>query len=117
MKDLNELRRRRGAIIKDMRALTDKADAEKRELTAEESDQYSRMEVDQEKLRVEIEREERQQKLDRELESFDREPGRMPAARGFHGQPERDRHRPGCLDRQRDDIDPRRWPDQREVRA
>jgi len=78
MKDLNELRRRRGAIIKDMRALTDKADAEKRELTAEENDQYSRMESDQEKLRVEIEHEERQQKLDRELESFDREPGRMP---------------------------------------
>jgi HK97 family phage major capsid protein len=78
MKDLNELRRRRGAIIKDMRALTDKADAEKRELTAEENDQYSRMEADQEKLRVEIEREERQAALDRELESFDREPGRMP---------------------------------------
>ena len=78
MKDLNELRRRRGAIIKDMRALTDKADAEKRELTAEENDQYSRMESDQERLRVEIEREDRQQKLDRELETFDREPGRMP---------------------------------------
>ena len=62
MKDLNELRRQRGAIIKDMRALTDKADAEKRELTAEENDQYSRMESDQEKLRVEIEREERQQR-------------------------------------------------------
>lgn len=78
MKDCNELRRRRGAIIKDMRALTDKADAEKRELTAEEAERYSRMEADQEKLRVEIEREERQRKLDRELETFDREPGRMP---------------------------------------
>jgi HK97 family phage major capsid protein len=78
MKDLNEFRRKRGVIIKDMRALTDKADAEKRELTAEENDQYSRMESDQEKLRVEIEREDRQQKLDRELETFDREPGRMP---------------------------------------
>jgi HK97 family phage major capsid protein len=78
MKDCNELRRRRGMIIKDMRALTDLADAEKRELTAEESEQYARMESDQEKLRSEIEREERQQKLDRELESFDREPARMP---------------------------------------
>ena len=37
MKDCNELRRRRGVIIKDMRALTDLAEAEKRELTAEES--------------------------------------------------------------------------------
>ena len=78
MKDLNELRRRRGAIIKDMRALTDKAGAEKRELTAEENDQYSRMEADQDKLRVEIDREERQAALDRELETFDREAGRMP---------------------------------------
>ena len=78
MKDLNELRRKRGVIIKDMRALTDKAEAEKRELTAEENDQYSRMESDQEKLRAEIEREDRQQKLDRELDTFDREPGRMP---------------------------------------
>ena len=77
MKDLNELRRQRGNIIKDMRALTDKAETEKG-MTAEENDQYARMEADQEKLRVEIEREERQQRLDRELESFDRPPGRMP---------------------------------------
>src|SRR5512140_2408620 len=78
MKDCSELCRRRGAIIKDMRVLTDKADAEKREPAAEESEQYSRMEADQEQLRVEIEREERHAALDRELESFAREPGRMP---------------------------------------
>jgi len=79
MKDCNELRRLRGMIIKEMRALTDLADAEKRELTAEESEKYSRMEADQEKLRADIEREERQAALDRELESFDREPARMPS--------------------------------------
>ncbi len=78
MKDCNELRRQRGVIIKDMRALTDRADAEKRELSAEEQEQYARMESDQEKLRVEIEREERQAALDRERESFDKEPARMP---------------------------------------
>lgn len=64
MKDLNELRRKRGNIIKDMRSLTDKAEVEKRELTTEENDQWSRMDADQEKLRVEIEREEKQRKLD-----------------------------------------------------
>ena len=79
MKDCNELRRLRGMIIKEMRALTDLADAQQRELTAEESEKYSRMEADQEKLRADIEREERQAALDRELESFDREPARMPS--------------------------------------
>jgi len=54
MKDCNELRRRRGVIIKDMRALADLAEAEKRELTPEEQDRYSRMESDQEKLRLEV---------------------------------------------------------------
>ena len=78
MKDCNDLRRRRGVIIKDMRALADLAEAEGRELTAEEQDRYSRMESDQEKLRLEVEREERQAALDRELASFDREPARMP---------------------------------------
>jgi len=78
MKDCNDLRRRRGVIIKDMRALADLAEAEGRELTAEEQDRYSRMESDQEKLRLEVEREERQAALDRELASFDREPSRMP---------------------------------------
>jgi site-specific recombinase XerD len=56
LKDCNELRRQRGVIIKDMRALTDMAHAENRELTVEESEQYSRMESDQERLRFEIER-------------------------------------------------------------
>ena len=54
MKDCNELRRQRGVIIKDMRALTDRAEAENRELSAEENDQYSRMDSDQEKLRLEV---------------------------------------------------------------
>jgi HK97 family phage major capsid protein len=69
MKDLNELRRKRGSLIEQGRALLDKAEKEKRELTAEESQQWDAMEKDQEKLRVEVEREERQQKLDKERET------------------------------------------------
>jgi predicted phage gp36 major capsid-like protein len=65
MKDCNELRRRRGVVIKEMRALTDRAEADNRELSAKENDQYSRMDSHQEKLRAEVEREERQAALDR----------------------------------------------------
>jgi hypothetical protein len=39
MKDLNELRRKRGNIIEQMRALVDKADQEGRSLAPEENDQ------------------------------------------------------------------------------
>ena len=78
MKDLNELRRKRGNIIEQMRALVDKADQEKRSLTPEENDQWSRMDADQEAIRMEVEREERQAKLDADRKSFDKPPAPMP---------------------------------------
>jgi len=71
MKDINELKQKRGTIIAAMRALTNKADAEKRQLTAEENDQFSRMEADDEALRVEIEREERQRKREADAGRID----------------------------------------------
>jgi HK97 family phage major capsid protein len=78
MKDLNELRRKRGNIIEQMRALVDKADQEKRSLTPEENDQWSRMDADQEAIRLEVEREERQAKLDSDRKAFDKPPAPMP---------------------------------------
>jgi HK97 family phage major capsid protein len=78
MKDLNELRRKRGNIIGQMRVLVDKAEQEARGLTPEEDDQWKKMEADQKAIRLEVEREDRQAALDRELASFDREPARMP---------------------------------------
>lgn len=75
MRDLNELRRKRGAIIAQMRALTDAAEKEykagKRSaaaLSAEENAKWEAMEKDQEELRLEIEREERLLVLEREGE-------------------------------------------------
>jgi HK97 family phage major capsid protein len=78
MKDLNELRRKRGIIIEQMRALVDKSDQEKRSLTPEENDQWSKMDADQEAIRAEVEREERQAKLDAERKAFDKPPAPMP---------------------------------------
>jgi HK97 family phage major capsid protein len=78
MKDLNELRRKRGNIIEQMRALVDKADQEGRSLTPEENDQWSRMDADQDAIRVEVEREERQASLDLDCKSFDKPPAPMP---------------------------------------
>jgi HK97 family phage major capsid protein len=60
------LRDRRGRLIADARALLEKARTEKRDLTADETVIYDKMLADQEKLRGDIEREERQAELDRE---------------------------------------------------
>lgn len=78
MKDLNELRRKRGNIIEQMRSIVDGAEQEKRDLTPEENDQWSRMDADQEAIRLEVEREGRQAKLDSERKAFDRPPAPMP---------------------------------------
>jgi HK97 family phage major capsid protein len=78
MKDLNELRRKRGSIIEQMRALVDKAEKEGRGLTAEENDQWARMDAEQEVIRREVEREERQAALDAERNALDRPPAPMP---------------------------------------
>jgi HK97 family phage major capsid protein len=78
MKDLNELRRKRGNIIEQMRALVDNADKEGRSLTPEENDQWSRMDADQETIRLEVAREERQASLDSDRKAFDKPPAPMP---------------------------------------
>jgi HK97 family phage major capsid protein len=64
---LRELREQRGQLVKTARDILDKADAEKRSLTAEEEANYDQAIKDQEELRAKIEREERQIELDREL--------------------------------------------------
>lgn len=69
MKDLNELRRKRGEIVAQARAILDKAEKEKRNLTAEETANYDKAMADQEALRAEIEREERQRKIELGLQT------------------------------------------------
>lgn len=67
MRDLNELRRRRGKLVNDMRALDGKAESERRVLTAEETEQWDKMDDDAEELRAEIAREEKLLKLEADL--------------------------------------------------
>lgn len=67
MDKILEMRQKRAALVKQARDLLDKAEAEKRGLTAEEEQQYSKIMDDVEELRKAIEREERQQALEKEL--------------------------------------------------
>jgi HK97 family phage major capsid protein len=63
---LNELRAKRVQTIAEGRAILDKAEKEKRELDATESENYERALADADKLNIQIKREERQLALDAE---------------------------------------------------
>jgi HK97 family phage major capsid protein len=67
MDKILEMRQKRAALVQQAREILDKAEAEKRELLADEEQQYSRIMDDVDKLRKAIEREERQQAEEREL--------------------------------------------------
>lgn len=64
---LKMLREERAKIVDDMRALTEKAEAEKRDMTDEELSLHSDLYQQQEARRVQIEAEERQRDLDRDI--------------------------------------------------
>lgn len=59
MSKLKELRDQRGKLVHDGRAILDKAEAEKRSLTAEESKSFDELIGKQDELRAQIEREEK----------------------------------------------------------
>jgi len=69
-----EMRQKRAALVKQAREILDKADAEKRDLTAEEEQQYDRIMEDVDKLGKQIEREERMQALEKNLNTIGGEP-------------------------------------------
>lgn len=66
MKDLKELRNKRGKAIADARALLTTAEEEKRELTAEEELQYDSLIEESQRHKKDIDREERQLELERQ---------------------------------------------------
>jgi HK97 family phage major capsid protein len=66
---LKELRDKRAKLIKDARAILDKADTEKRSLTTEEQGQYDAMFTEADGVRSRIDAEERQREAERELET------------------------------------------------
>lgn len=91
--DTMELRRQRANIWEQMKALHEKAEAEKRGLTAEESEQWARMETDLDQLRARIDREER---LGRERAELDRSLGALagkPDPEGRADQPDQEYRR------------------------
>lgn len=65
-KKLNELREERGKLVRDARSILDKAEAEKRGLTAEEDGKYKELFAKQEELRAQIEREEQMVEAERQ---------------------------------------------------
>ena len=96
---LKELREARGKTVADARAILDKADAEKRNLSADEDKVYSDLLTKQEELRGQITREERQAEIERESAAAtlrsrdavrDSQAGRTvdPEARGAHDSDE-----------------------------
>ena len=64
---LKALREKRGKIVAEMRALTDLAESEKRDMTDEETAKHGDLFKEQDKLRVQIEAAQRQAELDREM--------------------------------------------------
>lgn len=65
--ELIEMRQKRANIITQARSILDKAENEKRSLTSEEETNYNKAIDDANKLKTEIDREERQQQFEREL--------------------------------------------------
>lgn len=63
---LKDLREQRGKLVHDARAIIDRADAEKRALTAEEDGKYKELFGKQEDLRCQIEREEQMVEAERQ---------------------------------------------------
>jgi HK97 family phage major capsid protein len=63
-----ELRQKRAALVKEARKLLETVKKEEREFTAEENEKYERMMADVDKMKVDIDRLEKQETLEREIE-------------------------------------------------
>lgn len=70
MDKILEMRRKRAKLVEEARAILDKAEEEKRSLTAEEEQQYERIMADVDELAKKIQREERMQALEKEMNEF-----------------------------------------------
>lgn len=81
MPNIVDLKDERGKLVVQMRGLIETAEKEKRELTAEENQNYDLIFSKQEELRSKIEREERQIALEREMASNAAEKGKKEEGR------------------------------------
>lgn len=62
-----DLRQKRLSLVNELRTIVDTAQEEKRDLTSEENDKYSKILADTEKLKSQIDREERLAELEKEM--------------------------------------------------
>ncbi len=76
MIDLRELQIQRTKLIKQARDILDRADAEKRAMTAEENQQWDSLYAEADQIKARIEQEERQIAAEREAAQRSREPNR-----------------------------------------
>ncbi len=67
MPTIIELKQKRGALVKNARRILDTADAEKREMTAEETQEYENTFAEVDNLGKQIERQERQEEIERQI--------------------------------------------------
>jgi HK97 family phage major capsid protein len=84
--DTKEMRQKRAALVEQARKLLDAAEAEKRELTAEEEQQYDKIMAEVDGLKDKIEREERLQGHEGDLNRSLREPTRPEPGGNGQGQ-------------------------------
>jgi len=63
-----EMRKKRAALVKQAREILDKADKEKRSLTAEEEEKYEKIFAEVDEIGKRIEKEERQREMENEIE-------------------------------------------------
>ncbi|WP_158738665.1 phage major capsid protein [Alteribacillus sp. YIM 98480] len=68
MQEILEMKQKRAALVKEARGILDKAKGEKRDLTAEEEQQYDRIMADVDKRGKQIQREEQMAGIENELE-------------------------------------------------
>lgn len=81
MKDIIEMREKRATLVNQGRELLDRAEAEKRSLHADEEQQYDNIMAEVDKLGKDIDREEKQQALENQLNQS------LGTAAGGKGQP------------------------------
>lgn len=80
MNKIDELKQRRGAIVKEARGMLDLVETEKRDMTGEENQKYERMMADVDKLAGDIAREEKMQSLESDVESRGGNPAKQDPA-------------------------------------
>ncbi|BAU28965.1 HK97 family phage major capsid protein [Aneurinibacillus soli] len=88
MKKIREMREKRASLVEESRKLIERAEQEKRGMTADEEQQFDKIMADVDQLRKDIDREERQIELEMELNQRQHDPTRNNPGAGSGADPE-----------------------------